>query len=363
MAGSCFFAPCIRPDCMATPIETRVRTTACDEMHSRLGAADWVKVLARPRKFVRGDPLPAEICERINTGKILVLSTAIGFILPDPLSNFVMPGIGMTMMHPTVKRRVIRWAADKLAQRHVLLDGEAADELLYRLEINTLGSQWIPLAVFRLSQAEFDIDDTPGSPPAITFTQTLGSRIIGPSNSKAEALLRSNTLSKAAHGVQRFIKVLDPHVRTDTKQAMPVVEYRLWLDAHHPNMLHQRIRVLEDGVVVSEANREEAVLAEQEPAETTDPTVEAARLEASLVTVEIAPGPLGIGYEGNRVVTVTPNGQGEKGGVKVGMRIQAIDGLLAANDSLQIKAALTRLKKCSASFKVVFVKPQRPDGQ
>merc|ERR1711998_629450 len=69
------------------------------------------------------------------------------------------------MLHPAAKRSAMRWVADNRRFRHVLVDDEPTDELLFRFELNTVGSQWLPLAVFRLKLAEFELGAAPRLAP------------------------------------------------------------------------------------------------------------------------------------------------------------------------------------------------------
>ena len=151
----------------------------------RLDASGWAEILARPRSFVSGDPLPAEICEALGTAKILVLS----LLLPQFVPDGIPPGIpgpitwvlfcacmhayihayvhtciqvgaatGAAMATKPGKRLLMRLAADNLKSRHVLVNDEATDEQLFRFEINMVHDQWLPVAVFR--PAEVEVDET-----------------------------------------------------------------------------------------------------------------------------------------------------------------------------------------------------------
>ena len=122
----------------------------------------WTEILARPRTFLRGDPVPAEMCESMSAAKILVVSTLVGIFVPDPfgpipISNVVCGVAGLAMVHPAGKCLALRWAADNLKARHVLVEDEASGELFFRAEVNTLGSQWLPIAVFRLGAGKLNL--------------------------------------------------------------------------------------------------------------------------------------------------------------------------------------------------------------
>ena len=73
--------------------------------------------------------------------------------------------------------------------------------------------------------------------------------------------------------------------------------------------------------------------------------------------VEMAPGPLGIAYEGYRVTEVRPGGQSERAGVTVGMRIYQIAGTRMPDDGFAIKERLVRLKNSDTPFTVRFIEP------
>merc|ERR1712216_1069973 len=67
------------------------------------------------------------------------------------------------------------------------------------------------------------------------------------------------------------------------------------------------------------------------------PGSEPERTSVPPIEIEFEPGPLGIVYEGKRVVEVNPGGQTDRGGVRAGMRIDSIEGRSMPDDSRAIK--------------------------
>ena len=62
------------------PIDSAPPPTRPDlaAMRSRLEVTGWEAVLARPRSLLRGDPVPAVICDNMNALKFMLIMFAVG---------------------------------------------------------------------------------------------------------------------------------------------------------------------------------------------------------------------------------------------------------------------------------------------
>ena len=134
-------------------------------MRAELESRGLSELLGRPRKFSRGDPIPDALPDTFSVINLAIIMSAVGHLLPIPFTGPTAMVLASTMLVPgsTTKRATMRWIADNLQFRHVLVDDTTDDkvhDLLFRFEVNTIGSQWLPLAVFRLSCAEFELGVT-----------------------------------------------------------------------------------------------------------------------------------------------------------------------------------------------------------
>merc|ERR1711871_673503 len=149
----------------------------------------WLKILSKPRRFLRGDSIPEAICDQTSGVKLMLLLFAVGHMIPFPAPGLgtVVTGAGVAMMHPSSKRKAIRWAADKFRFRHVAVreDGSsssasehsASGGTLIRAEINSVSSEitWLPVAVYRLREGELsfgNLQENDDSRPDVSVDET-----------------------------------------------------------------------------------------------------------------------------------------------------------------------------------------------
>ena len=144
-------------------------------------------------KYDNGDEIPNELCNIIKSSQCLVLCTLLGIIMPDPITFFAGPLLGISMYNSDIKKKVIRYIANNFSIRFKNIN----EEKVIRLEINIGLENWLPLFIFNIDDIIFENE-------SIVITQLSDDKLFGPITSYAEEILRSNTVNKISSYIENF---------------------------------------------------------------------------------------------------------------------------------------------------------------
>tara|TARA_Y100000385_G_scaffold244093_1_gene261944 strand:+ start:1904 stop:2518 length:615 start_codon:yes stop_codon:yes gene_type:complete len=146
-------------------------------------------------KYDNGDEIPNELCDIIKSSQCLMLCTLLGIIMPDPITFFTGPLVGISMYNSDIKKKVIRYIANNFSIRFKNIN----EENVIRLEINIGLENWLPLFIFNINNIIFENE-------SIVITQLSDDKLFGPITSYAEEILRSNTVNKISSYIENIIE-------------------------------------------------------------------------------------------------------------------------------------------------------------